>query len=64
MPVYLARLFNWFWTRQHCTPESTDPLTCMHEPDVRACPLPWQPGRPWGSVTEAWRVGPKASAAI
>ena len=35
VPVYLARLFNWFWTRQHCTPESTDPLTCMREPDVR-----------------------------
>ena len=40
VPVYLARLFNWFWTRQHCTPESTDPLTCMSEPDVRLCTLP------------------------
>ena len=35
VPVYLARLFNWFWTRQHCTPESADPLTCMPDANVR-----------------------------
>jgi len=35
MPVYLARLFNWFWTRQHCKSEADSPLTCMKEPDVR-----------------------------
>ena len=38
--MYLARLFNWFWTRQHCSAESTDPLTCMREPDVRLCTVP------------------------
>ena len=35
VPVYLARLFNWFWTRQHCTPASADPLTCMPDANVR-----------------------------
>ena len=35
VPVYLAKLFNWFWTRQHCTSEDQDPLSCMKEPNVR-----------------------------
>ena len=35
MPVYLAKLFNWFWTRQHCTSADDDPLTCMKDENVR-----------------------------
>ena len=35
VPVYLAKLFNWFWTRQHCTTRDQDPLSCMKEPNVR-----------------------------
>ena len=26
----------WFWTRQHCTSEDQDPLSCMKELNV--CP--------------------------
>ena len=35
VPVYLAKLFNWFWTRQHCTSKDQDPLSCMKEANVR-----------------------------
>ena len=45
MPVYLARLFNWFWTRQHCKSEADSPLSCMKEPDVRPARAP-APHRP------------------
>ena len=35
VPVYLAKLFNWFWTRKHCETADQDQLSCMKEPNVR-----------------------------